>query len=277
SPPIRSRVRARSGLRRVAPAAGGRPPGRKMAAASGCTASSAAALAVHSAVRGLTGKPARAHSTAAARSRARGRRPRAAWASPERAGAPGGVGVADTMPFCGIASRPRARNQSMPADAAAGPAPSRKRTPPRRASWMSQNASPPMLVMCGYTTASTAPAAMAASTAEPPAARTSAPASEARACGHATIPDRAEPGARPAVRTRPPPSGRLLLVGEADRLADLGDLAGVIVPVVVEHGADEHRDRDLVGAHELLEQRDARLALEVGVADGVEIREDLAP
>src|SRR5687768_10379109 len=56
---------------------------------------------------------------------------------------------------------------------------------------MSQKASPPRLVMCGYTTASTALAAMAASTAEPPARSASRPASDASAWGHVTIPCRA--------------------------------------------------------------------------------------
>src|SRR5687768_7731530 len=117
---------------------------------------------------------------------------------------------------------------------------------------MSQNASPPVLVMCGYATLSTALAAIAASTAEPPARSASAPAADASACGHATMPRNASVGAR-----------RGLHHLETDRAPDLRDLARVVVPVIVEHGADEHRDRDLVGAHELLEQRDLRLAPEI--------------
>src|SRR5262249_56438777 len=69
--------------------------------------------------------------------------------------------------------------------------------------------------------------------------------------------------------------GRLLHLGETGHLADLGDLTRVIVPVVIEHGADVHGNRDLVGPHELLEQRDASLPLELSVAQGVEITEDL--
>lgn len=46
---------------------------------------------------------------------------------------------------------------------------------------MSQNASPPTDVMCGYTTFRTALVAMAASTAEPPARSAPIPAAEARA------------------------------------------------------------------------------------------------
>src|SRR5262249_37885960 len=141
---------------------------------------------------------------------------------------------------------------------------------------MSQNASPPTPVMCGYTTLRTALAAMAASTAEPPALRTSVPASEASACGPATIPRNASVAGRPVVRAAAPSGERLLRVRQADRLADLGELAGVIVPVIVEHRADEHRNRDLVGAHELLEQRDARLAPEVGVAQAVEVSVQIA-
>src|SRR5262245_52945322 len=143
---------------------------------------------------------------------------------------------------------------------------------------MSQNASPPTPVMCGYTTLRTALAAMAASTAEPPALRTSVPASEASACGQTTIPRNASVAGRPVVRAAAPrgEGERLLRVRQADRLADLGELAGVVVPVIVEHRADEHRDRDLVGAHELLEQRDARLAPEVGVAQAVEVGVQIA-
>src|SRR5712691_1611134 len=42
--------------------------------------------------------------------------------------------------------------------------------------------------MCGYSTESAAPVAIAASTAEPPARSTSAPAAEASECGEATMP-----------------------------------------------------------------------------------------
>src|SRR5262249_16521775 len=51
--------------------------------------------------------------------------------------------------------------------------------------------------MCGYTTLSTALAAMAASTAEPPAFRTSTPASDASACGDDTIPRNPSVSGRP--------------------------------------------------------------------------------
>src|SRR5262245_63287420 len=52
---------------------------------------------------------------------------------------------------------------------------------------------------------------------------------------------------------------------EPDRLADTREMARVVVPVVVEQRADVHGNRDLVGAHELLEERDARLPLELRV------------
>src|SRR5215831_9361297 len=48
---------------------------------------------------------------------------------------------------------------------------------------------------------------------------------------------------------------------EPNGLPDLLELARVVVPVVIEHGAQEHVDRDLVRAHELLEEGDASLAL----------------
>src|SRR5262245_23538267 len=48
---------------------------------------------------------------------------------------------------------------------------------------------------------------------------------------------------------------------EPDGVPDLLDLPGVVVPVVVEHRAEVHVERDLVRAHELLEEGDARLAL----------------
>src|SRR5713101_5731718 len=67
----------------------------------------------------------------------------------------------------------------------------------------------------------------------------------------------------------------LLGLGKADRFADLAELAGVVVPVVVEHRADEHRDRDLIGTHELLEERDAGFALEVGITQPFEVAKDL--
>ena len=63
------------------------------------------------------------------------------------------------------------------------------------ASWIRQNASPPTLVMCGYTTERTADAAMAASIADPPARSTSTPAADASVCGLATMPDRARAAA----------------------------------------------------------------------------------
>jgi hypothetical protein len=59
------------------------------------------------------------------------------------------VRVAGRMPRSGIESWPRPVNQDALADAAARPPPSRKRTAPVFASWISQNASPPTPVMCG--------------------------------------------------------------------------------------------------------------------------------
>src|SRR5215510_8202070 len=56
-------------------------------------------------------------------------------------------------------------------------------------------------------------------------------------------------------------------------MADLRELAGVIVPVVVEQRTDVHRNRDLIGPHELLEERDARLALESPFLESVNVGE----
>src|SRR5215471_15863989 len=131
--------------------------------------------------------------------------------------------------------------------------------------------------MCGYTTLRTALAATAASTAEPPARRTSRPAPDASACGHATMPRNASVAGRALVRNAPPARTRSPGLGEADRGADLGDLPRVVVPVIVEHRADEHRNRDLVGAHELLEQRNAGFPFEIALAELLEILEQLAP
>jgi hypothetical protein len=66
-------------------------------------------------------------------------------------------------------------------------------------------------------------------------------------------------------------------VGQAVGLPDLGDLARVIVPAVVEHRRHVHRQQDLVGPHELLEQRDLRLAVEISLAEGLQLVEDVAP
>src|SRR5207245_567968 len=50
------------------------------------------------------------------------------------------------------------------------------------------------------------------------------------------------------------------VAAEADGLPDFLELARVVVPVIVEHGAEIHVDRDLVRAHELLEEGNTRLA-----------------
>src|SRR5262245_59122663 len=64
---------------------------------------------------------------------------------------------------------------------------------------------------------------------------------------------------------------------EPDGLQDLLELACVVVPVVVVHGAQEHVDRDLVRAHELLEEGDASLALvEFPLFEPVDIVEQAA-
>src|SRR5438552_777597 len=68
----------------------------------------------------------------------------------------------------------------------------------------------------------------------------------------------------------------LLLGGEADGLADLGELAGVVVPVELEERPHEGRDVDLVDSHDLLEEGNARLAPEIGLAESVEIEGDFA-
>jgi hypothetical protein len=92
---------------------------------------------------------------------------------------------------------PLSRNAATEAVEAAFPPPLRNLTAPLCPSWISQNASPPSPVMCGYTTAKTALAAIAASTAEPPARKMSTPALEASACGDVTIPRGASVTGRP--------------------------------------------------------------------------------
>src|SRR5262245_50536799 len=66
-------------------------------------------------------------------------------------------------------------------------------------------------------------------------------------------------------------------VAEPNGLPDLLELAGVVVPVKVEHGAEVHVDRDLVRAHELLEERDARLApVEFPLLEPIDVPEQAA-
>src|SRR5882762_4854810 len=50
------------------------------------------------------------------------------------------------------------------------------------------------------------------------------------------------------------------VAAEADGLADFLELARVVVPVIVEHGTEVHGHRDLVRAHELLEEGNTRPA-----------------
>src|SRR5215470_633468 len=64
---------------------------------------------------------------------------------------------------------------------------------------------------------------------------------------------------------------RLLRFGQAHRLPDLGDLSRVVVPVVLEQRAHEGGNVDLLDSHDLLEEGNARLALEVGLAQGIEV------
>src|SRR5262245_25945496 len=65
---------------------------------------------------------------------------------------------------------------------------------------------------------------------------------------------------------------------EANGVTDLLDLARVVVPVVVEHRTQIHVERDLVRAHELLEEGDARLALvELAFLEPVDVLEHPPP
>src|SRR5215831_17649913 len=65
---------------------------------------------------------------------------------------------------------------------------------------------------------------------------------------------------------------------EPSCLPDLLELAGMVVPVIVEHGAEVHVDRDLVRAHELLEEGNARLApLEGRLFEPFDVFDDAAP
>src|SRR4029079_16557964 len=97
----------------------------------------------------------------------------------------------------GRALSPFAGSHASGALGAARPPPLRYLTLPVFPSWMSQKASPPRLVMCGYTTARTALAAIAASTAEPPPRNTSTPAADASECGDVTMPEGARVTGRP--------------------------------------------------------------------------------
>src|SRR5712691_6311869 len=108
---------------------------------------------------------------------------------------------------------------------------------------MSQKASPPSPTMCGWTTDSTALAAMAASTAEPPAFSTSTPASEASGCGQVTMPRGASVGGRPMGKSTMSGPNGIVRHAERHRLGhrrmgrqDLVDLHGgdLLTPAVDE-------------------------------------------
>src|SRR6516164_2989059 len=67
------------------------------------------------------------------------------------------------------------------------------------------------------------------------------------------------------------------IAAEADGLADFLELARVVVPVIVEHGAEVHVDRDLVRTHELLEEGNTRLApLEGGLLKPFDVLQNAA-
>src|SRR5215813_10892099 len=74
----------------------------------------------------------------------------------------------------------------------------------------------------------------------------------------------------------PSGAGWRLRVGEAVGFADLGDLLGVVVPMVVVHRAHVHRQGDLIGPHELLEEWNLRLTSEIGLRERFEVAEDVA-
>src|SRR5204863_4716756 len=94
--------------------------------------------------------------------------------------------------------------------------------------------------------------------------RTSGSGSSGRGSGRAAATMRSRAGAVRAGDGRRP--RRLLRARQPGGRADLAELAGVVVPVVVEQRADVHRDGNLVLLHDLLEERDLRLAaLELGV------------
>src|SRR6516225_11862762 len=86
-------------------------------------------------------------------------------------------------------------------------------------------------------TASVALAAMAASIAEPPARRAQTPTCEARLCGHATIPRRANVGGRPVVIFII--SDRLYWQWASNKLRDTARCSS---------SKDEDRGNDLCGA-----------------------------
>ncbi len=127
------------------------------------------------------GKPRPASSMAGARISARVSRPNRAWASDHERTAPGTVIVSG--PCSGRCSWPRARSAAGSAAAPARPEPFSACCRRSAASQMSQNASPPMPQNSGPTTASAAFAAIAASTADPPARRIPRPASRREVVG----------------------------------------------------------------------------------------------
>src|SRR5215467_15025844 len=66
-------------------------------------------------------------------------------------------------------------------------------------------------------------------------------------------------------------AARLLRFGQAYRLPDFRDLSRVVVPVVLEQRAHEGGEVDLFDPHDLLEEGNARLAMEIGLAQPLEV------
>ena len=54
------------------------------------------------------------------------------------------------------------------------------------------------------------------------------------------------------------PQPSLFGLGQADGVPDFRDLTRVISTVAIEQRAGEHRDRELIRSHELLQDRDRR-------------------
>src|SRR5262249_11010570 len=195
SSPIRRKVAASGGLRILSPTTGGRPPGRNSLAVTGSRSFPWSRCQSH-ATRGVTRYPSSAALAAGSSSSASGRVPYSRLRVHQASTAPGivtacGVGTS----ICVIL---RSRNHSSLAFPGARPEPfsATGNAPPFE--YMTKQ-SPPMPVLCGSTTHCTATAAIAASTALPPARSTSSAVRVARGAEVAAMPFDATIADRPGI------------------------------------------------------------------------------
>src|SRR5258708_30134361 len=135
---------------------------------------------------GVMTYPSAARDAAGSRTAPRPKVPKRSRRRPHASTVPGTVTV--RMPRSGISSWPRDRTASMVASSPERPAPISPTGAVAPAGQTIAIRSPPIDVMCGYTTQRTAFAAITASTALPPSRSTCAPTSDAVLCGVAMTP-----------------------------------------------------------------------------------------